>query len=516
MISGFADLATQHKTTPSTEVEYYPLAKDETLDTIDPMQDGPEQKTGSNLPEFSVSEISNALKRTVEDTFSYVRVRGELSGVKVAASGHMYADLKDDKSVLNVICWRGSMSKLSIKPEDGLEVICAGRLTTYPGRSNYQMVIESMELAGEGALLKMLEERRKKLAAEGLFAAERKKARPFIPNKIGVVTSPTGSVIRDIIHRLRERFPRHVIVWPARVQGEGAAAEIEAGIRGFNAMPENQRPDLIIVARGGGSLEDLMPFNDEGVVRAAAESVIPLISAVGHETDTTLIDYAADLRAPTPTGAAEVAVPRRDELLAQVMDGEKRLFGGITRLLNQYRERITSFARGLKDPLRLLEQKQQAFDFVAHKLGSAFEKGLVTKRTALLETASKIRHPKDQLQKAQQSLGYQATNLQKASKRLIEPFETKLKGLSRMLESLSFERVLDRGYAVVMNAQNTPISTPDAVKEGDALTIKFKDKKELEAIAGKGGNKNSSEPQKTATKKPKKKLTPPTDQGDLF
>src|SRR5690606_2893871 len=295
-----------------------------------------------NVPEFTVSEISLAVKRTLEGTFERVRVRGEISGFKRAASGHCYMTLKDADAVLDAVCWRGNAGRLGISPEDGMEVIATGRLTSYPGRSKYQIVIESLELAGEGALLKLLEDRRKKLAAEGLFDAARKRALPFLPAVIGVVTSPTGAVIRDILHRLADRFPRRVLVWPVLVQGEGAAAQVAAAIRGFNALPAGgrvPRPDLLIVARGGGSLEDLWAFNEEIVVRAAAESAIPLISAVGHETDTTLIDYAADRRAPTPTAAAEIAVPVRRELLVQAGELERRLLGAADRMVGERRER---------------------------------------------------------------------------------------------------------------------------------------------------------------------------------
>ncbi len=265
---------------------------------------------GHNMPEFSVSEISSALKRMVEGEFGHVRVRGEISGFKRAASGHLYMVLKDENAVLDAVCWRGTAGRLTAAPEDGLEVIATGRLTTYAGRSKYQIVIESLELAGEGALLKLLEERRKKLAAEGLFDEERKRPIPFLPEIIGVVTSPTGAVIRDILHRLADRFPRHVLLWPVLVQGDGAAAQIAAAIEGFNGLKpggEVPRPDLLIVARGGGSLEDLWAFNEEVVVRAAAGSAIPLISAVGHETDTTLIDFASDRRAPPPKSRCRCA-----------------------------------------------------------------------------------------------------------------------------------------------------------------------------------------------------------------
>ena len=304
----------------------------------------------TNLPEFSVSELSRALKRTVEDSYPYVRVRGELSGFKRAASGHLYMTLKDENAVLDAVCWRGTAGRLSIAPEDGLEVICTGKLTTYPGRSKYQIVVEQMEMAGEGALLKLLEDRRKKLAAEGLFDDARKRALPFLPDVIGVVTSPTGAVIRDILHRLSDRFPRHVLLWPVLVQGDGAADQVTAAIEGFNGIAAGgpmPRPDLIIVARGGGSLEDLWAFNEENVVRAAAASDIPLISAVGHETDTTLIDFASDRRAPTPTAAAEMAVPVRAELQAAVLDNERRMVAAMHRMVDDRRLRVDGLARGV-------------------------------------------------------------------------------------------------------------------------------------------------------------------------
>ena len=281
-----------------------------------------------NLPEYSVSEIAAALKRTVEDSFPFVRVRGEISGLKFHSSGHVYFDLKDDKAVLNAVVWKQTARLLKLRPEAGLEVIATGRITTYAGSSRYQIVVEQIELAGAGALMAMLEERKKKLAAEGLFAIERKKPLPFLPDVIGVITSPTGAVIRDIMHRLNERFPRRVLLWSVAVQGERAPAEVAAAIRGFNAMTPNgpiPRPDLLIVARGGGSIEDLMAFNEEVVVRAVAEGAIPLISAVGHETDTTLIDFASDRRAPTPTAAAEMAVPVRADLISQTLDYARQI-----------------------------------------------------------------------------------------------------------------------------------------------------------------------------------------------
>src|SRR5438874_9950531 len=298
---------------------------------------------GANLPEYTVSELSLALKRSVEENFSHVRVRGEISGFKRHGSGHCYLVLKDSDAALDAVCWRQTAIRLPIKPEDGMEVVCTGRLTTYPGRSKYQLVIDSIALAGIGALLKILEDRRQRLSAEGLFAAERKKNLPFLPEILGIVTSPSGAVILDILHRLADRFPRRVLIWPVAVQGEGAAAQIAAAIAGFNRLGPGgpvPRPDLIIVARGGGSLEDLMAFNEEIVVRAAAASAIPLISAVGHETDTTLIDHASDLRAPTPTAAAELAVPVRAELLTQLSELRHRAQECLARRVERSRERL--------------------------------------------------------------------------------------------------------------------------------------------------------------------------------
>src|SRR3954470_7829843 len=317
-----------------------------------------------NLVEWTVSELSAALKRTVEDAYGFVRVRGEISGFRGASpSGHCYFRLKDDKAVLEAVIWKGTAGRMRVKPEEGLEVIASGRLTTFPGSSKYQIFIDALEPAGIGALMKLLEERKKKLAAEGLFDEARKQLLPFIPEVIGVVTSPTGAVIRDILHRLADRFPRRVLVWPVRVQGETSAAEVAAAIEGFNALPEGgplPRPDLIIVARGGGSLEDLWSFNEEIVVRAAAASMIPLISAVGHETDFTLIDFAADWRAPTPTAAAEKAVPVRSKLLVETDSLARRALACWQRCQEARRTELRAAARalpGLEDLFALPRQR---------------------------------------------------------------------------------------------------------------------------------------------------------------
>src|SRR5438477_7464488 len=347
-----------------------------------------------NLPEYTVSELSLALKRSVEENFSHVRVRGEISGFKRHGSGHCYFVLKDSDAALDAVCWRQTAIRLPIKPEDGMEVVCTGRLTTYPGRSKYQLVVDSIALAGIGALLRILEERRQRLAAEGLFAAERKKKLPFLPEVIGIVTSPTGAVIRDILHRLADPFPRRVLLWPVAVQGEGAAAQIAAAIHGFNRLAAGgpvSRPDLLIIARGGGSLEDLMPFNEEIVVRAAAASVIPLISAVGHETDTTLIDHASDRRAPTPTAAAEMAVPVRLDLIGELNTKTGRLTGGLSRLFTSHRQNLAGLARGLPDPQDLLGAAAQRLDDRTERLRLSIAARFAGTRQRLELAAARLR-----------------------------------------------------------------------------------------------------------------------------
>src|SRR4051794_25714038 len=329
-----------------------------------------------NIVEVTVSELSMALKRTIEDSYGYVRVRGELGKVSYHSNGHIYLDLKDDKACLAGVVWRTAAPRIKLKLEAGLEVVVTGRITTFPGQSKYQIVIETLEPAGLGALMALVEERKKKLAAEGLFDAARKQLLPFLPAVIGVVTSPTGAVIRDILHRLGDRFPRHVIVWGVRVQGEGSAAEVAAAIHGFNAIVAGgaiPKPDLLIVARGGGSLEDLWSFNEESVVRAAAASMIPLISAVGHETDVTLIDFASDKRCPTPTAAAECAVPVRSDLLAQIDSLARRHFSSWARGQESRRNELRAAARALPAPAELLALPRQRLDAAAGSLPRALK-----------------------------------------------------------------------------------------------------------------------------------------------
>lgn len=509
--------------------------------TIPPMTDI-SADSPRNMPEYSVSELSQALKRTVEDSYSYVRVRGEVSGFKRAASGHLYMSLKDESANLDAVCWRGVAGRLAIKPEDGLEVIATGKLTTYPGRSKYQIVIDSMELAGEGALLKMLEDRRKALAAEGLFDEARKQLIPFLPTVVGVVTSPTGAVIRDILHRLNDRFPRHVLLAPVLVQGENAAAQIAAAITGFNALDPADavpRPDVLIVARGGGSLEDLWAFNEEIVVRAAAASAIPLISAVGHETDTTLIDFAADRRAPTPTAAAEMAVPVRAELIATVMDAARRMVGGMSRLLEQRRLRIEGLSRGLPDVTGLLGVQMQRLDVTAERFTNAGA-GIAEQRgQAVALLAARLKSPAQIVEEAgrkvdaegralqtamTQRLGRQqdrysglagrlsatplqrtvdtageavrslAPRLDQGMRRRLADGERRLAHLSELLESYSTEHVLARGYAIVRDAEGTPVTSPKRLRSGDAVELQFANDEKAAAVIAGGRRKRAAKP----------------------
>lgn len=467
--------------------------------------------TKSNIPEFSVSELSHALKRTIEDSYAHVRVRGELSRVSIAASGHMYSGLKDEKTVIDAICWKGTMSKLSIKPEEGLEVVCTGRLTTYPARSNYQLIIETMELAGQGALLKMLEERRKKLTAEGLFAEERKKPLPLLPNVIGVVTSPTGAVIRDILHRLADRFPRHVLLWPVMVQGKGAAEQVAAAVRGFETITQHglPKPDLLIVGRGGGSLEDLMPFNEECVVRAIAESTIPVISAVGHETDTTLADYAADYRAPTPTGAAEKAVPVRMELLAYLTEQDMRLTNAAQRNLSEKKQHIQTLSARLGTPDHLIETQSQSLDRLSDRLNHSFSHFISHKKQALVEHSARLRAPNHLVQDKTNQLNRWSEQLETARTKMLQPAQEHLTYLGKMLEAYSIENVLNRGFAAVMDDKGNVVTTPDNLKNGDEITLRFAQQKTVNAhVSG------SKDP---AAKPKKAKVTPkPTEQQSLF
>lgn len=467
----------------------------------------------SNVPEFSVGDLANSLKRTIEDQYGRVRVRGELSRVSIAGSGHMYSSLKDENAVIDAVCWKGVMSKLEIKPEEGLEVIVTGRVTTYPQRSNYQLVIETMELAGEGALLKMLEERKKSLMAEGLFAPERKKKLPFLPKTIGVVTSPTGAVIRDILHRLNDRFPRHVLVWPVLVQGQGAAEQVAQAIEGFQSINEHgiARPDLLIVARGGGSLEDLMPFNEEVVVRAVANSAIPVISAVGHETDTTLCDFAADERAPTPTGAAERAVPVRADLQAQILDLDYRLKTTALRMVEQRCERVNSFAARLGDPSRILEGYIQRVDHLGERISGVFTHYLAAKKERLMHGAASLRPPELQIKEANYSLQRASEKLENLKEKLLSDKQVNVSHSAKMLEAYSFKNVLARGYSVVRDENGAVIQNPATLQAGEIISIEFKDDVVHQASIGSG-----HKPVKTKKAPQTRTAKPSADQQSLF
>jgi exodeoxyribonuclease VII large subunit len=430
----------------------------------------------ANVSEFTVSEISFALKRTLEDSFGHVRVRGEISGFRGPhSSGHCYFSLKDQGARIDAVIWRSSFMRLKSKLQEGLEVIATGKITSYPGKSSYQIVVENIEPAGTGALMALLEERRRKLAAEGLFDQTRKKPIPFLPRLIGVVTSPTGAVIRDILHRLNDRFPRHVMVWPVRVQGETSAAEVAAAIRGFNAMA--LKPDLLIVARGGGSLEDLWGFNEEIVVRAAAESTIPLIAAVGHETDWTLIDHVADLRAPTPTAAAERAVPVRADLLAQIASLSARHNRGTKRLMDERRTRVRAAARALPRPDDILALARQRFDHASGKLKAALSKNTLLHRRDFEKAAAGLtpRPLKAYIAEQARRVDRRGSELRRDLRRAIDQRRTMIAANGKLLTSLSYKSVLQRGYALIRNEVRIPLHAAAQVKPGQDLRIEFHD-----------------------------------------
>lgn len=453
-----------------------------------PKEESTQKKTiGSNVPEMSVADLANSLKRTLEQTFGHIRVRGELSGIKIAASGHLYGDIKDVDANINIICWRGTMSKLPIKPEDGMDVIITGRVSSYAKSSRYQIIIEKLELSGEGALLKLLEERRKKLAAEGLFDKDKKKPIPFLPKVIGVISSPTGAVIQDIMHRLKDRFPRHVLLWPVNVQGKGADAQITQAINGFNQLDGEtlSRPDLLIVARGGGSLEDLMAFNEENVVRAVAASNIPIISAVGHETDTTLIDYAADVRAPTPSAAAEMAVPVRINLISQIHNSHERLISASLRLTADKRNQLDARTARLTHPKQILENKAQSIDYLTEKLSNNLQGQIQRKKTALYDISTKLTNPKFLVEQKVQNLAYLHERLKKSGLRIIKDKHVQVDGQARMLQSLSPKGVLGRGYALIYDDTGVLLRKSKNIQEGQTIHIEFDGKDMINAKAGK-------------------------------
>jgi exodeoxyribonuclease VII large subunit len=461
-----------------------------------------------NVVEWTVSELSAALKRTVEDAYGYMRVRGEVSGFKgPSPSGHVYFRLKDDRAVLEAVIWKGVFGRMRVKPEEGLDVVASGKLTTFAGSSKYQIVIDTLEPAGVGALMKLLEERKKKLAAEGLFDEARKQLLPFLPEVIGVVTSPTGAVIRDILHRLQDRFPRRVLVWPVRVQGETSAAEVAAAIEGFNALPEEgplPRPDLIIVARGGGSLEDLWSFNEEIVVRAAANSLLPLISAVGHETDVTLIDFAADRRAPTPTAAAELAVPVRGELLSTLASLGARMLGCWRRNMESRRRELAMLSRAL--PKDILAAPRQQFDALAERLPRALRANAQIHHTQYSRVAGRLspRLLNGQIERRRERFAVLQHRLRtsllanaqahrarlardgdrvtacgdrsrRAMRGLLAHHGARVERAERLLAAFSYREVLKRGFALVRDGEGRPLRAAAGVTGGMRLDIEFAD-----------------------------------------
>ncbi|WP_409360864.1 exodeoxyribonuclease VII large subunit [Bartonella heixiaziensis] len=438
------------------------------------------EKTGAtNVAEFSVSEIAGALKRVVEEKFGYVRVRGEISGYRGAhASGHAYFALKDDKARLEAVIWRGIMEKLKFPPEEGLEVIAVGKLTTYPGSSKYQIVIEALEPTGVGALMTLLENRKKKFADEGLFDEAKKKPLPYMPSIIGVVTSPTGAVIRDIIHRISDRFPLHILVWPVRVQGETSGQEVANALEGFNALPLGgvvPKPDLIIVARGGGSLEDLWGFNDEAVVRAVYESSLPVISAVGHETDWTLIDYVADWRAPTPTAAAERAVPVKLDLEVQVASLGARLRTGLARYFDFHRQKLRATLRALPTADQLFAFPRRSFDEISSRLQRALFVSYDKKRFSFHALGVRLSPRLLNVEKAQHNSREYTARLQRAFVRNVEKQRAQIEVASRLLRSTSYQNILERGFVLALGQENKPIKRLVQFPETGQINLRFFD-----------------------------------------
>ncbi len=529
----------------------------------------------SNLAEYTVTEISGSIKKTVETAFTHVRVRGEISGFRGQhSSGHAYFSIKDQKARMDAVVWKGVFNRLKFKPEEGMEMIATGKITTFPGSSKYQIVIEQLEPAGAGALMALLEERKKKLAAEGLFDANRKQLLPYLPKTIGVVTSPTGAVIRDILHRISDRFPVHVIVWPVRVQGDTSGDEVAAAINGFNALDDAsdiKKPDLIIVARGGGSLEDLWGFNDEAVIRAADQSDIPLISAVGHETDWTLLDLVADERAPTPTGAAEMSVPVKADLEASLSNLSARLRSASSRNIDQRRQNFIALSRGLPSLDNLLALPRRRIDEATSNLSKAIHLNTINKRRGFdlavnrltpiaLLAALRDRHSRVQQMGQRLSSNFERISNRKRTSlerldRTLQPvplqilrrigqnrsqidqysarndnavaslfrrLSQQLQAQDRMMQSLAYTNVLKRGFALIRDGGNTPITLASGVSDGQALNIQFADGYVNANAAGEGISKDvptdkpiEDKPAKLA-KKVSKPKAPSKDQGSLF
>ncbi len=471
-----------------------------------------------NQPEYTVSELAGSVKRAVEGAFDHVRVRGELGRVVFAKSGHVYVDLKDERACIASVAWKTTAANMRIKPEEGMEVIVEGRLTTYAQRSQYQLIIERLEPAGVGALMALLEDRKKKLAAEGLFDEDRKRPLPYLPETIGVITSPTGAVIRDILHRISDRFPRRILLWPVLVQGDRAAEQVAAAIQGFNAYaprPDLPRPDVLIVARGGGSIEDLWGFNEEIVARAAAASEIPLISAVGHETDWTLIDYVADWRAPTPTGAAERAVPVRAELLERTASLAARTLATRTRLIERAERELRAAVRALGRPEALLGAKQQQFDSAAARLNlGALTRGLDEKRRRLTDFQRRSAACAGRAVKHAGTDLARTARMTPALKRALARKTERLDGISKTLEALNPKAPLTRGYALVHGPDGALARSAAALKPGDGVTLEFADGKADATVNG--AAEPAPGPAKARQKPQKPKKTAGAPQRELF
>ena len=520
----------------------------------------------SNAQAYSVSELAFALKRTLEDAYGFVRLRGELSKVTHHASGHVYLTLKDDKAAIDGVVWKGSVRGLSVRPEQGLEVIVTGRITTFPAGSRYQIVIETMEAAGVGALLAQLERLKQKLAAEGLFATERKRRLPSMPATVGVITSPTGAVIRDILHRIRDRWPCRVVVWPVVVQGDAAAGQVAAAIRGFNALAPGgavPRPDILIVARGGGSVEDLWAFNDEALARAVAEGTIPLISAVGHETDTTLIDFVSDRRAPTPTAAAEMATPVLSELKAMVSDYDRRLNQCGGRAIETRRERLTALSRGLPRPADILAMARQRLDYAAshltmglrrnvdlhgrrltgvaaplrpamlsrrndqhamqlkdldHRLRASLDRRLGTLGDRLASSAAALRPDALGRRAEQQSARLKEINLRlrAAIDRKTDAARIKVENLDKLRLTLNPRRPPRPGFVLVTRTDGSIIPRGGDLSSGEGVKLMFEDVTRDAVIDGAPATGPTSPQPPAPRPTPKKASTPPAGQGDLF
>jgi len=477
--------------------------------------DAPPAETDGNAKPYSVSELSFALKRTIEDAYGFVRVRAEVSKVTRHASGHIYLTLKDERSAIDGVVWKGQVRGLQVQPQHGMEVIVTGKITTYPASSKYQIVIETMEPAGVGALLAQLERLKAKLQAEGLFEQARKRRLPSMPATIGVITSPTGAVIRDILHRIRDRWPCRVIVWPVVVQGDAASVQVRAAIEGFNALGGDgpaPRPDLLIVARGGGSVEDLWPFNDEALARAVAASAIPLISAVGHETDTTLIDFVSDRRAPTPTAAAEMATPVLAELRAAVADYQRRMIACTERILEIRRNRLSAAARGLPRPADILALASQRFDLAAGRLGAALQRNTAVHERELVRTSSRFTPALLERPRAlkAQRVADMAARLDPAVKRRLERAEDRLANLDKLRLSFDPTRPLKLGFALVQRPDGSIVREGSALQAGEAVSLKFADATRGAVIDGTPKAAPAASPAKP------RPATPKPEQGDLF